>query len=75
MHDVASQTANAIGDQASNDYYGYGNDYNQYGYGNAQYPTGGAHTLLRTPGSCSCGSATLWGWHTTSRMVLSAWCP
>ena len=26
--------------------------------------------LLTTPCSCSCGSATLWGWHTSSRIVF-----
>ena len=26
--------------------------------------------LLRVPCSCSCGSKTLWGWHTTLRIVL-----
>lgn len=46
VHDVVSSTADAIGDHASNDYYGYGNDYEHYGYGNAQYPTDGEHSCL-----------------------------
>ena len=32
-------------------------------------------TLLKTPCSCSCGSMTLWGWHTTSRSVFSVLVP
>ena len=31
--------------------------------------------LLKTPCSCLCGSATLWGWHTSSRIVLRCLVP
>ena len=31
--------------------------------------------LLQTPCSCSCGSETLWGWHTTSWSVLRCLVP
>ena len=31
--------------------------------------------LLKTPCSCLCGSAILWGWHTSSRIVLRCLVP
>ena len=50
------------------------------GAGSPRIPAAYSHVLevqlgTKTPCSCSCGSATLWGWHTASCMVLRCLVP